>query len=62
MNVKQALQVLESALNAAIANGTYKNIHEVNAVLQAFSILNETPKNENYVQKTIEKSENNVIR
>lgn len=53
MNPAQALQVIEGALNAAIANGTYKNIHEVNAVLQAFAVLSQTIQKKQDVQKTI---------
>lgn len=56
MNQNQALQVIEGALSAAIASGTFKNIHEANAVLQAFAVLSETINKTDHVQKTIEKS------
>lgn len=55
MNPTQSLQVIESALSAAIASGTFKNMHEANAVLQAFAVLSETIQKNDNVQKTIEK-------
>lgn len=55
MNQNQALQVLEGALSAAIASGTFKNIHEVNAVIQAFAVLSETINKKDHVQEVVKK-------
>jgi hypothetical protein len=41
MNEQQALQVIEQAINAAIAKGTFVNIHEANAIYQALFTLSE---------------------
>lgn len=51
----QALQILESALSAAIASGTFKNIHEANAVIQAFAVLSEIINKKDHVQETVKK-------
>jgi aconitase A len=49
MNEQQALQVIEQAINAAIAKGAFANIHETNAIYQALFTLNEKLKTNNNV-------------
>lgn len=55
MNQIQALRVIEGALSAAIANGTFKNIHEVDAVLQSFAVLSQTIQKNDDVQENFKK-------
>lgn len=55
----QALSILEAALNTAIGSGVYKNMQEVNAVLQSFSIISETLKISHDVQTNFKKPEDN---
>lgn len=53
----QALSILEAALNTAIGSGVYKNMQEVNAVLQSFSIVSEPIKKIHDVQTNFKKPE-----